>query len=315
MSSAVPLCVTRITDDLQEIEGLDRAAHWDTNFYHFEKGAIEASFRLAQSDEFQVVENTFKKGVLIRGGIPSGTVVFAVASAPEQHYQGRLVTPGDIVLIRNEDEIEYRCRGFTRIFTAAIGEAVLSRALEARWGMTIETLGQSKLLPVRAGMSIIQLQEELNSFLAPGMTDLPSRGLSPDERLRDLFFKYAMPPDGSDTSRALRHKLAQRVEAYLRVHFRNPISIMSLCHELNVRERTIHQGFRERYAVSPYEYVKMLRIDAARKALLSASREDSVTEIALEVGFTHLGRFSVEYRNLFGESPSATLSRSSRSAA
>jgi AraC-like DNA-binding protein len=52
----------------------------------------------------------------------------------------------------------------------------------------------------------------------------------------------------------------------------------------------------------------MLRLAQARRALLSAdSRRITVTEIATCFGFVELGRFSVEYRKMFGESPSQTL--------
>jgi AraC-like DNA-binding protein len=48
----------------------------------------------------------------------------------------------------------------------------------------------------------------------------------------------------------------------------------------------------------------------ARMALLKAdSRESRVTDIANHHGFSELGRFSVQYRELFGESPKVTLSR------
>ncbi len=39
---------------------------------------------------------------------------------------------------------------------------------------------------------------------------------------------------------------------------------------------------------------------------VSAGEARSVTDVALECGFSHLGRFSTRYRALFGESPSET---------
>ena len=49
-----------------------------------------------------------------------------------------------------------------------------------------------------------------------------------------------------------------------------------------------------------------------RAALLGADPFDgtTVTDLALAHGFGHLGRFAVEYREAFGESPSVSLGRS-----
>jgi AraC-like DNA-binding protein len=56
----------------------------------------------------------------------------------------------------------------------------------------------------------------------------------------------------------------------------------------------------------------MLRLSQARRSLLSADgKSATVTEIATSFGFVELGRFSVEYRKAFGESPSQTLQRTS----
>ena len=50
--------------------------------------------------------------------------------------------------------------------------------------------------------------------------------------------------------------------------------------------------------------------DAARRELVAAHPSShSVAKIALRNGFTHLGRFSVEFRERFGESPKQTLTR------
>jgi len=86
----------------------------------------------------------------------------------------------------------------------------------------------------------------------------------------------------------------------------------TLCRELGARERTLCLGFRERYGMSPQAYLAMLRMDAARKALLTAPAEARATDIALDVGITHLGRFPTEYRRRFGEPLSATLASRNR---
>jgi transcriptional regulator GlxA family with amidase domain len=61
--------------------------------------------------------------------------------------------------------------------------------------------------------------------------------------------------------------------------------------------------------MSPMQYLRNSRFGKVRAALLRADPEESVTEIAMNWGFTHMGRFAVEYRQRFGESPSESLRR------
>lgn len=73
--------------------------------------------------------------------------------------------------------------------------------------------------------------------------------------------------------------------------------------------RSIQAGFREDLDTTPVAYIRDRRLDAVRRALLEAIPGEgvTVTEVAVRWGFSHLGNFSMVYRQRFGESPSTTL--------
>jgi AraC-like DNA-binding protein len=79
---------------------------------------------------------------------------------------------------------------------------------------------------------------------------------------------------------------------------------------VGVSSRTLRLASQEILGVSPLQYLLLRRMHMARLALRNADPADArVTEIATEHGFWELGRFAVQYRALFGETPSDTLRR------
>ena len=104
----------------------------------------------------------------------------------------------------------------------------------------------------------------------------------------------------------------KRVMEYLNAELASPVGIADLVVVSGVAGRTLFKHFKDAYGVSPMQYLRSVRLDKVREALLCAAHAESVSAIALGLGFTHLGRFSVEYRRRYGESPSQTLARSER---
>lgn len=79
---------------------------------------------------------------------------------------------------------------------------------------------------------------------------------------------------------------------------------------VGVSSRTLRLASQEILGVSPLQYLLLRRMHMARLALRNADPADArVTEIATKHGFWELGRFAVQYRGLFGETPSDTLRR------
>jgi len=89
-----------------------------------------------------------------------------------------------------------------------------------------------------------------------------------------------------------------------------PLYLVDVCIRLGVSGGTLHTACVEHLALSPHRFLWLRRMQLARQGLLEADpRAATVTEIATGQGFWELGRFSVRYKWLFGESPSATLGR------
>ena len=111
-----------------------------------------------------------------------------------------------------------------------------------------------------------------------------------------------------------RHRhIIDRFEAAARANLEQNVGIAELCRIAAVERRTLVRAFRAVHGTTPSRFLRTLRLNLARGALLA---EDSgcktVTEIVTRFGFRELGRFAVAYRMAFGESPSETLRQAGR---
>lgn len=96
------------------------------------------------------------------------------------------------------------------------------------------------------------------------------------------------------------------VEGWIESRLVEPITIGRLCELAGVGERRLQKAFEARRGVSPMRFVMERRLSEARRRLKRGGTRDDVTSIALGLGFRHMGRFALEYRKAFGESPSQT---------
>ena len=99
----------------------------------------------------------------------------------------------------------------------------------------------------------------------------------------------------------------KRAIDYLESHLDLPVTIADLVVASQVPGRTLFQHFHDFKGTSPLRYLREARFERVRRELLAAAPEESITAIATNWGFNHLGRFAVEYRRRFGERPSDSL--------
>ena len=118
---------------------------------------------------------------------------------------------------------------------------------------------------------------------------------------------------GIDQSARRRLRQAWMAQDFIHAHIREDMPIIRLCREVGVSRRQLEYAFRTTFAVSPRAFVQALRLNEARRQLATARANGlTVTQVAMETGINHLGRFAASYRLLFGESPRDTFSRAER---
>jgi signal transduction histidine kinase/AraC-like DNA-binding protein/ActR/RegA family two-component response regulator len=98
-------------------------------------------------------------------------------------------------------------------------------------------------------------------------------------------------------------RLVRKTMAYIHGHYAEPVSRVDLARHVALSEDYLTACFRREMGVTPITYLNRYRVHQARQLLTHTSK--SVTEIALEVGFSDSGYFSRVFRREVGVSPEA----------
>jgi AraC family ethanolamine operon transcriptional activator len=82
----------------------------------------------------------------------------------------------------------------------------------------------------------------------------------------------------------------------------------AICIAVKTSKSALSYGFHDIFGLSPMVYLKTVRLNGVRRALKIADPTTAtVLGIGNRYGFWHMGHFSHDYRQMFGESPSDTL--------
>jgi AraC family ethanolamine operon transcriptional activator len=97
---------------------------------------------------------------------------------------------------------------------------------------------------------------------------------------------------------------------YIREHASTSPSVEEICRVAGVSWRTLNYAFRERFDLTPKQYLKAVRLKQVRRDLVTSDPGATIAEISARSGFWHMGQLARDYRRQFGELPSETRKRS-----
>jgi YesN/AraC family two-component response regulator len=108
---------------------------------------------------------------------------------------------------------------------------------------------------------------------------------------------------GADALPPYTSALVKRILAYFHQNYDRPISRREVAEALGVSENHLTRIFGREIGLSPWDYLNRYRVKQAKELLLRTN--DSISSVALQVGFDDPAYFSRVFRKQVGVSPSA----------
>ncbi|MDJ0679912.1 MAG: helix-turn-helix domain-containing protein [Xenococcaceae cyanobacterium MO_167.B52] len=316
----VPIITNLRTNDVEELAEFVRG--WNQEHIQLKKGAFEWKITIIQIGEFQFIEEFYGAPALLRGSTPPGTFTIAIPQIYESEnlYGGNSLIPGCYITGNCDGYLDFRVGNQNRLFMMV---APINQILEQAEKMSCNITQKQLLSP---GVIFCELNRlnPLSNYLEellrlakvyPQNLRVNSQSYSMVDLIIDNSLSLLVNLLTSDSNflpdkESNRRQLVKNAEILIRDHFDLPITLTSLCQELKTSQRSLYYAFEECLGLSPMQYFKILRLNKVRRALKSADPKISkVTKIAGGYGFWHMGQFSIDYRKMFGESPSITLKK------
>lgn len=300
---------TLTTLSVDTIEEWPTVPGWHGEVTQLSPGALGHVLRLVDLGEVQLEWNSLAAHAMIIDYYTSDWTTFLFqcsGPAPTLHYahpMGR----NDAIVLSPDGDAEHRYVAPGQV--SALCVRVSSKAAEERgWSarlpqrMQAGGSGASHLISVCGSATRASLQQ-------PG---LKARGAAHVLTALEETFAFRLL-EAAGQGEALPDVAA--LEMCLRLAVGewdgdNRASVDAVANRLGVSRRTLFRALRQWPGTAPASYLKTLRLHAARRRLLAAPKHPgAVATVAVECGFSHLGRFSGDYYKLFGELPSQTLRR------
>ncbi|WP_372399575.1 helix-turn-helix domain-containing protein [Azospirillum sp. HJ39] len=296
---------TDLTEDVWEQE--KALVGWTQHYRQLQPGRFLGRLRGVSAPGIGIFQEDTNLRLHQHTAPPPGTLVVAVplpGSAPAR-LDGRPVGENDVLVLRGGTLSEFLCDGPMSVLALAIDRwradqlrVMLPDAAEAP---------TSAFTCARSG----ELRAVLQCLLAATPTLLEQSAvilplLDQCVSVVEAGILQAVRP--VTVGHAHRQKFVRQFRDYVEAHPEDRLSVAQVAQAIGVTTRMLEYSFADVMGVSPKDYLKMVRLNAARRALRVADpRMTTVAEIAMDHGFWHLGRFSAYYGEMFGEKPSDTL--------
>lgn len=314
MNASVGRIDTRDIDEFQQF-----AAPWEVNLRQMSPGRFHGRTEYLQVNGILLYREHCSHRIMATGSTPAGFFLFGGPASPRTRVSwcGTELNARCLAFGRPSSGVDFVLPADSHHLVLLVPNRMLRRYLGEELAEALLKQRQFLACQPSCGNQLLDLIDRLiEKYLVHGE-------LLSDERICNAIewqllgglveFLVSGGTDAGCVSPGVRYLAVRRAIEYFEVRLQ-PITVPELAAVVGVSERILELGFQETAGTTPRTFMRWDRMDRMRRDLLAAdSFSSTVTSIAAKYGINELGRFAVDYKRIFGESPSTTLKRSVQS--
>ena len=304
--------------EVRDIEELNYSVWpWDLRMQQLSSGRMLANLQFAQVKGILLTHERWSRRVFATGTTPRNYLALAgICADREFSFCGARIRQdgvacgldgGAVEFVTPDDADHWVILVPTDMLTSYLGEEVAADLLPK--GRSFTSQPQSIRQLGSLVVNIVTLLRSNSRYCSNGLL----LGALQSQLLAAVTELLACSDNEGKLVTARKRYVACRRALRIAETRRQPTRVDELAAAVGISRRGLELGFREAFDISPQRYLRRIRMNGLHRDLRRAiPGRETITEAAGRWGFVELGRTAVEYRQLFGESPSTTLARDAR---
>ena len=315
------------TEDIDEQS--DLLSGWEQEYRQLSCGKFIGNVSTAHGPRIAVVGEQTNQSLHEIVVPPAGALVFALVLNDDDALQvnRRQVKTTSLLVLEGGKEYDFRTNGSTELLGVALEREWLFENHDSRHTALVEDALKRNVVPLDGmGTSLLRNFWLVLSQILQREADWPANmplTLVADTALSNILLALNMCRPLSAASPLVSSTrevtITQQAIRFMRANLDRNCSIEDVCAAIHVSRRTLHNHFQKSLHMSPQQYLKALRLNAARGLLRAAAarqdhliRQPNIAEIAAQCGYDHASRFAGDYKRQFGMLPSDVLRETAR---
>jgi AraC family ethanolamine operon transcriptional activator len=288
-----------------------------TPLLEVESGPFSGELLMAGNATALLTRAKLGRKMIQKGATPRGMITIGILADPAiSLYWRNIDISGDVLFVFPENgELDSISHGDFDVFAISIAEETLNQSCNSLELPDVRALinndeaflcNSYKMAQLRAWLS--STGHNLASMAGSGLSTAYMQHIEQElaDKLVSVFAERHQPVRRKSIRK--RDIALLTAKSYIDESDGGTLTVPQLCKVAAVSQRTLEYAFRERYGLTPKNYLQLHRLNNVRRQLRMADpKNGQVTDIARQHGFWHMGAFGADYKNMFAELPSKTL--------